>query len=65
MLLPVSIAGDDALPNRNRHSLIPEGEEVSSDSCSESSPEPPSFPELEFEVMSSIEALGGSGNSEA
>ncbi|XP_068666725.1 uncharacterized protein [Aristolochia californica] len=57
-LLPVSISGDDALPNRvpnvdNEHeSLIP-------DEDSESSTVQPSFPELESEIRSSIMALGG------
>lgn len=60
-LLPLSITNDDALPNRIHK---PEEEvdfvvsEGSGDEAEEPSP-PPSFPELEMEIKSSIESLGG------
>lgn len=60
-LLPLSITNDDALPNRVHK---PEEEEDfvategSEDEAEEPVP-PPSFPELEIEIKTSIESLGG------
>ncbi|KAG9445826.1 hypothetical protein H6P81_011954 [Aristolochia fimbriata] len=56
-LLPVSISGDDALPNRVQN--VYEHDSLIPDEDSESSPVQPSFPELESEIKSSIMALGG------
>ncbi|KAI3445942.1 hypothetical protein Pfo_002607 [Paulownia fortunei] len=60
-LLPLSVTNDDALPNRVHK---PEEEEDfvalegSGDEAEEPMP-PPSFPELEMEIKTSIESLGG------
>ncbi|XP_077240687.1 temperature sensing protein-like protein [Tasmannia lanceolata] len=66
-LLPLSISGEDALPRRkinnlDSDSIIPSDSESESNSDSDSdseSPTAPSFPDLESEIKSSIETLGG------
>ncbi|KAL5711523.1 hypothetical protein ACHQM5_021968 [Ranunculus cassubicifolius] len=62
-VLPQSISGEDALPNRVHNPYEEDDyqihEDEDSDDESESQP-PPSFPEFESEIINSIKALGGS-----
>ncbi|KAF8006096.1 hypothetical protein BT93_K0407 [Corymbia citriodora subsp. variegata] len=59
-VLPNSITGEDALPNRV-HNLVDEDDLAVPEGSGDESEEfpPPSFPELELEVKASIESLGG------
>lgn len=61
LVLPLSIADDDALPNRIHKPEDEEDYEVHEDSDdeAESPPPPPSFPELEMKIKESIQSLGG------
>ncbi|KAG5241981.1 cell division cycle protein [Salix suchowensis] len=60
-LLPLSISGEDALPNRIHNPIDEEDYQVSEGSGDESEqpPLPPSFPELELNIKESINTLGG------
>ncbi|OVA12288.1 hypothetical protein BVC80_1577g19 [Macleaya cordata] len=61
-LLPQSISGEDALPQRIHNPEKEDDFQVSegSDDESEQPPPPPCFPELELVIKKSIEDLGGS-----
>ncbi|KAJ6917244.1 hypothetical protein NC652_019573 [Populus alba x Populus x berolinensis] len=60
-LLPLSISGEDALPNRIHNPIDEEDYQVSEGPGDESEqpPVPPSFPELELNIKESINTLGG------
>ncbi|XP_030542573.1 cell division cycle protein 123 homolog [Rhodamnia argentea] len=59
-VLPNSVTGEDALPNRVCNLVDEDYLAVSEESGDESEEfPPPSFPELELEVKESIESLGG------
>ncbi|KAI5582733.1 hypothetical protein BDE02_07G104400 [Populus trichocarpa] len=60
-LLPLSISGEDALPNRIHNPIDEEDYQVSEGPGDESEqpPLPPSFPELELNIKESINTLGG------